>query len=132
MKKFLLTAILLLSSLTLAGCTPGRSNNPDISDSITNQEQDVDLVIDAAHMRYSPSLIEVDAGSTITIRINSIDEIHDFVIDELNVDSGLIGGGRSTVITMTIPEDAKGKTFEFYCSVGSHRAMGMVGSLVVK
>ena len=55
--------------------------------------------------------------------------MHDFVIDELNVKSEITKGGNSTVVEFT-PDTAG--TFEFYCSVGQHRANGMVGKLIVE
>lgn len=131
MKRPLLITVIFISSFLLGGCTPNTTNSTQVDTGSLSSTQEVDFDIEASHMRYDPSVINVKAGTTVTIRVTSVDEVHDFVIDELNVDTGLLGAGRSTIITFTVPEDAKGKTYEFYCSVGSHRAMGMVGSLVV-
>jgi nitrite reductase (NO-forming) len=53
---------------------------------------------------------------------------HDFVIDELGVQSDKVNNGETA--TVQFVADKVG-TFEYYCSVGNHRAMGMVGKLIV-
>lgn len=78
---------------------------------------------------YKPNELRVKKGQKVTINFNSVDMMHDFVIDELNVKSDIKKGGESTVIEFT-PD--KTGTFEFYCSVGQHRANGMVGTLIVE
>jgi hypothetical protein len=40
-----------------------------------------------------------------------------------------VGAGASDVVEFTAD---KAGTFEYYCSVGNHRAMGMKGTLTVK
>lgn len=131
MKKTILSILLILtSSVLLAGCTQANSNTPsNPNNTNSNSTVEVDLEITANHLSFTPNIIEVKAGETVTVRVTSVDEVHDLVIDELNVDTGLIGGGESVVIEITAPQDASGKEFEFYCSVGSHRALGMVGKL---
>ena len=39
--------------------------------------------------------------------------------------------GRLLQPPITIPEDAAGQSYEFYCSVGNHRQLGMVGTLTI-
>ena len=53
---------------------------------------------------------------------------HDFVIDELNVKTKEIGAGKTDTVELTPNEVG---TFEFYCSVGNHKQMGMKGTLIV-
>lgn len=54
---------------------------------------------------------------------------HNFVVDELGVKTKTIKGGEEDVVEFT--PDAAG-TFEYYCSVGEHRAKGMKGTLIVE
>jgi uncharacterized cupredoxin-like copper-binding protein len=84
-----------------------------------------------ANFTFSPTLIEAEAGTTLEIKLTSAGNIHDFVIDELDVQSNSLNPGASQTITIEIPEDASGKSFEFYCSIGNHQAMGMKGTLKV-
>ena len=55
--------------------------------------------------------------------------MHNFVIDAFNVKSNTIGSGETTTVSFT-PD--KTGTFEFYCSIGSHKQMGMKGNLIVE
>ena len=51
------------------------------------------------------------------------------VIDELGISTGVIPEGESQMVT--IPTDKPG-TYEYYCSIGKHRELGMKGTLVIK
>jgi plastocyanin len=89
------------------------------------------ITVDSFKFGYSTKQIDVKAGETIELTLTNSDGMHDLVIDELNVKTKQIQKGQSDTVTFTIPEDAKGKTFEYYCSVMNHRQMGQVGKLVV-
>jgi plastocyanin len=78
---------------------------------------------------YDVSEIRVRQGETVTIQFESTDGFHDIVIDEFSVASKKVEPGVRTSVTFVA--DRVG-TFEYYCSVGSHRAHGMVGSLIVE
>lgn len=80
---------------------------------------------------YSPSTITVKLGDKVKLNLTNkaADFPHDFVIDELNAKSSKSAPGGTDTLEFTA--DKKG-TFEFYCSVGSHRAKGMVGKLIVE
>lgn len=73
--------------------------------------------------------IRVKEGDTVTIEFTSTDGFHDWVIDEFNAKTAQVRPGTPTQVTFVA--DKKG-TFEYYCSVGNHRAMGMVGKLIVE
>ncbi|MDH5532983.1 MAG: cupredoxin domain-containing protein [Candidatus Pacebacteria bacterium] len=81
---------------------------------------------------YAPNVIEAEAGETITVTVKNVKGFHDFVIDELDVATEQVNEGETVTATFTIPEDASGTEYEFYCSVGNHKAQGMVGTLMVK
>ena len=55
--------------------------------------------------------------------------MHDFMIDEFEVATNQIGDGEEE--EMEFVADKIG-TFEYYCSVGNHRAQGMKGKLIVE
>jgi plastocyanin len=74
--------------------------------------------------------MEAKAGETLKVKIMNVGGFHDFVIDELNVRSTQIAEGESEIVEIMIPADATGE-YEFYCSVGNHRAQGMVGTLMI-
>ena len=77
---------------------------------------------------FDVSEIKVKKGETVTINFESTDGFHDLVIDAFNVKTKKVQPGAKTSITFVANEAG---TFEYYCSIGSHRAHGMVGKLVV-
>jgi plastocyanin len=104
--------------------------NPDAPDRVENSQYD--YMIDMTNYAYSIEEIQAEPGETINILLNSEEGTHDFVIDELDVDSGIVNAGGQTELTFSIPEDAEaGTSYEYYCSVGNHRQLGQVGTLVI-
>jgi plastocyanin len=87
--------------------------------------------VDMSDHRFSVEEIRAVPGETVTVVLTNGQGIHDFVIDELDVDSGELAAGQSREVTFTIPEDAGGETYAFYCSVSNHRALGMEGELII-
>lgn len=87
------------------------------------------IEVEGGSFYFEPNEIRVKAGEPVTIKLNSVDMVHDFVIDELNVRTETIQGGNSGTVTFTPTEPGE---YEFYCSVGNHRAKGMVGTLIVE
>jgi plastocyanin len=79
--------------------------------------------------KFTPAEIRVKRGDKVKIIFKNDQGMHDFVIDELSVKTKVLQAGQSEVIEFT-PNQAG--TFEFYCSVGNHRQMGMVGKLIVE
>jgi len=104
----------------------GESNNNE--DALA--EESLEIEVEGGSFYYEPNEIRVGTGQAVTITLNSVDMMHDFVIDELNVATEVIPGGESTSVTFTAP-DTPGE-YEFYCSVGNHKAQGMVGTLIVE
>lgn len=93
--------------------------------------QEVDYSLELKNYSFTPNSIEVKAGETIRVKLTNTGGTHDFVIDELNVQSSLLESGEEDIIEITAPADEKGSTYEFYCSVGNHRELGMVGEIKI-
>lgn len=85
--------------------------------------------ITAKNFSFSLPEIRVTQGDRIKVILSSTEGIHDFVLDEFNVRTDQIGEQTTNEIEFTA--DEKG-TFEYYCSIGKHRQMGMVGNLIVE
>lgn len=85
--------------------------------------------IRAQSFSFSPSEIRVKKGEKITIVLKNTEGIHDFVLDELNVLTDQIQPEGETSVEFTANDVG---TFQYYCSVGNHREMGMVGNLIVE
>lgn len=78
---------------------------------------------------FDPSTITVNHGDKVKITFKNSGGMHDWRIDELGVATKKIKAGEEEVLEFTAD---KAGTFEYYCSVGEHRAKGMKGTLIVQ
>lgn len=85
--------------------------------------------MEAGSFYYTPNEIRVKKGETVRIVMSSVDMMHDFKIDELDVSLPVTRAGETNTVEFTA--DTVGE-FEFYCTVGQHRANGQVGTLIVE
>lgn len=88
-----------------------------------------EFVVNGQNFSFSPSTLIVKKGDKVKITFNVVSGFHDFVIDEFGVASKKKQGPATEVLEFTAN---KVGNFEYYCSVGTHRAMGMKGTLIVK
>lgn len=88
-----------------------------------------DIMVEGGSYYFKPNQLRVKKGDTVKIIFNNVDGTHDFVIDEFNVKTNQITAGKQETVTFVAD---KAGTFEFYCSVGPHRQMGMRGKLIVE
>lgn len=86
------------------------------------------FTIAAANYSFTPGAISVKKGDTVKITLKNTGGFHDLVIDEFGTGTKRLNNGQEE--TVIFVADKTG-TFEFYCSVGSHRQMGMKGTLTV-
>jgi len=101
----------------------------DESQADMDTEDDIRIIeVEGGSYYFDPDIIEVRRGETVRIVLNSVDMMHDFVIDELGVNTGVVSSGDSAVVEFVATELGE---YEFYCSVMDHRAQGMVGTLIV-
>ena len=93
-------------------------------------ESDANVInIEAGSFYYEPKVITVKLGQTVKIVMTSVDMMHDFNIDELGVVIPVTQSGETAEVEFVPSEVGE---FEFYCSVGQHRAQGQVGTLIVE
>lgn len=104
--------------------TTGAANDAD--ESVGNV---VSVDVSGFNFGYDISEIRVREGDTVTINFVSTDGFHDWVVDEFDAATEKVRPGTPTSVTFVA--DRAG-TYEYYCSVGSHRAQGMVGTLIVE
>ena len=76
----------------------------------------------------NPNIV-VNQGDEVVIEFTVTGGTHDFVIDEFGVATEVLSEGE--IQTIDFVADQVGE-FEYYCSVGTHRAEGMYGSLIVE
>lgn len=96
----------------------------------TIEESNVkEFTITSKGLSFDPKQIEVNKGDTVRITYVNTMGVHDFVIDEFDVATSQIPAGQMEIVTFVAD---KAGTFEYYCSVGTHRQQGMWGMLTVK
>jgi plastocyanin len=78
---------------------------------------------------FSPSTIRVKKGDPVEITFKNTEGFHDLVIEGYNVRTKQIAAGKEDMVSFTAD---KAGSFVYYCSVGNHRAQGMVGTLIVE
>lgn len=88
-----------------------------------------EFTIEGSPFEFSVKEIQVKKGDTVKVTFVNKEGMHDWVVDEFNARTKQTQVGESDIVTFVA--DTAG-TFEYYCSVGTHRQMGMVGKLVVE
>ena len=83
----------------------------------------------ATEFALSPSTLSAKIGQEVIVTfINNGQYNHNFVIDELDVESDTVASGESTEVTFT-PNEAG--TYTYICSISGHNEAGMHGTLTV-
>ena len=88
-----------------------------------------EFTVTGQNYSFAPSALTVKKGDTVKIIFKNLDGLHDFRIDGFNAATKTIRTGEEDTITFVADKTG---SFEFYCSVGSHRQMGMKGTLIVQ
>lgn len=88
-----------------------------------------DFEMTASNYEFSLKEIKVKVGDTVRVTVNAEDGTHDWVIDEFNARTQYLSDGQAESVVFVADQAGE---FEYYCSVGDHRAMGMVGKLIVE
>ena len=100
-----------------------------IQDQNPDGSQVTSFNIEGGSFYFKPNLIKAKLGDTVKITFTNVEGTHDLIIDEFNAKTKRIQPGETDTIQFVV--NKKGN-FEFYCSVGNHRAQGMVGTLIVE
>ena len=86
------------------------------------------FTVTGSNFAFDPSTITVSKGDTVKIIFKNSGGTHDWKIDEFRVATPRINGGQEATVEFVAD---KAGSFEYYCSVGTHRQMGMKGTLIV-
>jgi plastocyanin len=87
------------------------------------------IVVEGSEYSYNPSLINLAVGDTVSLTFKNVGTLpHNLMIKELGVATKTVAPGASDVVEFTVNQTG---TFAFYCSIGTHRAQGMEGKMVV-
>ncbi len=111
----------IAESTELASTTPSTENEA---------ATDVKTIeITGQNFEFSQKEIRVNQGDTVRIVFSSTQGFHDWVIDEFEAATEQVQPGTTTEVEFVADQTG---TFEYYCSVGEHRSLGMTGQLIVE
>ena len=110
------------------GLVDGNAPSKTTTDT-TSTEAVKEFTVSGTNYTFDPSTIKVKKGDKVKITFKNTQGFHDWVIDEYGVATKQTNAPTTEVLEFTAD---KVGSFEYYCSVGSHRAMGMKGTLVVE
>lgn len=148
MKKMLMILVaVMLSGVVLSACAPSATPAQDTAvpevevieetQMIETESEEVEMsdasikefTVEGSNMKFAPTTLTVSEGDTVRITFKNVEGFHDFVIDEFDVATKQFQAPGEEVVEFVADQSG---SFEYYCSVGQHRQMGMVGTLVVE
>lgn len=135
MKKIFLGVVIVLVVL-LGWIFFGDSNSGDVpvSDNSNAGSPDALFVLTGENFKFTKNGVDnpelkVKEGETVRIEFSSVGGTHDFVIDEFGASTEIVSSGGSTFVEFVADKTG---SYEYYCSIGSHRAQGMFGNFIVE
>lgn len=101
------------------------------SDELTQTTDTVkEITVTAKEFSFSPASISLKVGDKVKLTLKNEGKMeHNFVIDELEVETVMVGPGEEDTVEFEVTEEMQAT---YYCSVGSHRQLGMEGKLIVE
>lgn len=108
----------------------------DIEDALKGEEDtpvggdpvvDTNFTMTSGNFFFEPSSLRVNAGDTVNLFFSENSGTHDFTIDEIGFSQSISSNG---IVSFTAPTTPG--SYAYYCSIGSHRALGMEGVLIVE
>jgi plastocyanin len=78
---------------------------------------------------FTPSTMNVKKGDKVRIVFTNAGGMHNLTLDAFGVATRTLSTGESQTVEFIA---SKSGSFEYYCNVGSHRAMGQKGTLIVQ
>ena len=89
-----------------------------------------EFAVSGSEFAFSPATLSVAKGDTVKVTFTNTGKYpHNFTITDLNVQSKTVQAGESDTVTFTAD---KAGSFQYFCSVPSHKEKGMVGTLTVQ
>ena len=96
----------------------------------SSEAASISFDVSGKNFEFSQTEVRVKKGDSVTINFTSEDGLHDWVVEGISdAKTDRVRTGESTSVTFVASETGE---FEYFCSVGSHRAAGMIGRLIVE
>jgi plastocyanin len=104
-------------------------NKDGSSDAMMKDEAGVKtFTVEGSNFKFVPNTITVKKGDKVKVTFKNTGGFHDWRIDDLKVATKQIKSPEEETVEFTAD---KVGSYEYYCSVGKHRDMGMKGTLTV-
>ena len=128
---FIVIVLAAVGLLMSRGDSPAKSVADNTSGAINNLVDGArEFKVIANNFSFTASApLTVKKGDKVRIVLQNTDGFHDLKIDEFGVATKKLNAGMSDAVEFTAD---KAGTFEYYCSIGNHRMMGMKGTLIVE
>jgi len=89
-----------------------------------------EIVVSAKEYSFTPATMTIKAGEKVKLTFQNNGKMqHDWVLEDMDINTNLVNPRGEETVEFTINEPGE---YAFYCSVPGHRALGMVGKLVVE
>ena len=131
-KRIFFVSLLALLAITGVACTNVEEEvelQVDEDAPVLEEAETLVFAISGTNYAFSETELTVGEGDTVRILFTSEDGFHDWVLDEFAAATEQVQTGGVTEVTFVAD---KAGTYEYYCSVGEHRANGMIGTLIVE
>ncbi len=136
MRKLLIASALVLTLAFVYGCSQAAQTTTAGQDQMTQSEGGNVVSFDLTGENFKflmdgqeAPVLKVKQGDTVKVTLTSTNGYHDWTLDEFNAQTAKVNTGQSASVEFVA--DKKG-TFEYYCSVDSHRQKGMKGTFIVE
>ena len=112
--RFILSSLLLLILSACAPKSPQQQSAVPLTPALEQADtQGRVMTMTAELWKFTPSIIQVEQGESVTLEITGISGTHGFSVPDLGINATVIQG---RTVSVTIPTDNPG-TFDFRCSV---------------
>lgn len=108
---------------------PADGPTPTQAPTQTPQSSVKEFILTGSPFKFDVKEIKIKKGDRVKITFKNAEGFHDWVIDEFNTRTKQLQAGQQE--TVEFIADKTGQ-FQYYCSVGTHRQMGMWGTLTVE
>jgi len=88
-----------------------------------------EFTVTGENFSFSPAAITVKKGDRVRITFKNSGGTHDWKLDEFGAATRRLQSGQEETIEFVADQAG---SFEYYCSVGFHRAAGMKGTIMVQ
>ncbi|MBI4038956.1 cupredoxin domain-containing protein [Candidatus Daviesbacteria bacterium] len=103
------------------------TSNPTVTASDNQTVETFD--VKGSPFKFEPNEIKVQKGKTVRINFTNTEGFHDFAIADYDVKTKQLQKDQTDTIEFVAD---KAGTFEFICTVPTHKDKGMLGKLIVE